>query len=126
MNGLDPHKTLVRSLTRAVVSRLDRSSLQELSHPLNSLKREPATCCTDSTYERQDLIRGNFIGLFDQAVLQATSPRNPQFGVDVDDINPGGNRLPQVFIVGSRSTVQCERHLSRILDLGDSLDIQVL
>ena len=68
----------------------------------------------------------DFVGLFGQALLQATSPCNPQFSVDMDDIDPSGDCLPQIFVVGSRSAMQGKRHLRRTLDLGDSLDIQPL
>jgi hypothetical protein len=39
--------------------------------------------------------------MLEQAILQATSPCNPQFSVDVDHIDPGGDCLPEIFIVVS-------------------------
>jgi hypothetical protein len=51
------------------------------------------------------------VGLFGQALLQATSPCNAQFSVDMDDIDPSGDCLPQIFVVGSRSAMQGKRQL---------------
>jgi len=33
--------------------------------------------------------------------LEATPPRNPQFRVDVDDVNASGYRVPQIVIIGA-------------------------
>jgi hypothetical protein len=50
-------------------------------------------------------------------------PRNPQFRVDVDDVNASDYRVPQIVIIGARSTVQTEWELHSKLDLRNSLDI---
>jgi hypothetical protein len=65
---------------------------------------------------KNDHLRDDFIWLFNQGVLQAASPCNPQFSVDVDDIDPRGDCLPQIFIIGSRSAVQGEQNPSRTVE----------
>jgi hypothetical protein len=75
---------------------------------------------------RQNLIWHDFVRLSGQAVSQGASPGDPQFGIDVDDVDPSSNRAPEVFIVGTRASVQGEKDSSCLLDLGNSLDIQVL
>jgi hypothetical protein len=43
--------------------------------------------------------------MFVKSVVQAMSPSDSQFSVDVDDVDTGGYCLPQIFIVGARSAV---------------------
>jgi len=69
---------------------------------------------------RQDLVRDLFIGLFDQGILQAPPPRNSQFGIDMDHIDPGSDGLPQVVIIGSRSAMQGKQNLRCAFDLDNS------
>ena len=74
--------------------------------------------------KRQYLVRDDLIGFLAEAFLQSSPPRNPEFRIDVNDVDSGADRLAQIFIVGSRSAVQGKRYLHRTLDLGDSLDVQ--
>lgn len=61
-----------------------------------------------------------------QPILQATSPGNTQPCVDVDNIDPRSNRHPQVFVRGSGPAVESQWNARRLLDLPDSLDVEVL
>jgi hypothetical protein len=74
--------------------------------------------------EGQKLVGHNFIGRFGQAVFERSPPGDPQLGIDVDDVDPNGDRLAKVFIIGSRPTVQSEKGSSCLLDLSNSFDIQ--
>src|SRR5215472_8375959 len=49
----------------------------------------------------QDLVGHDFVWVSCQAFAQRFSPRNPQFGIDVDDIDPRGDGLAKVFIIGA-------------------------
>ena len=48
-----------------------------------------------------------------------------QFGIDMDDVDSRGDGFAKVVIVGSRSAVQGQEEARRLLDLGNSFDIQV-
>src|SRR5215472_5505788 len=61
-----------------------------------------------------------------QGVLYPTPPCDPQFSVDMDDVDPGGDCLPQIFLVGSRPAMQSKRDSCCALDFGNSRDIESL
>jgi len=42
---------------------------------------------------RKNLIGNDLAWLFGQTGLEAASPRNAQLGIDMDDVDPGGNGL---------------------------------
>jgi hypothetical protein len=93
---------------------------------LKSLKRELTTCFTESTTGGRILLWHDFVRMLSRASFQATSPRNAKFRIDVYDVDSRRDCLAQVFIIGSRTTVEGQEDLSRSLDLRYSLDIQVL
>jgi hypothetical protein len=51
---------------------------------------------------RQNLIRHNFIWLTDQAAFQGPAPSDPQFGIDVDDVDSSSNCMYEILIIRSR------------------------
>jgi hypothetical protein len=51
--------------------------------------------------ERKDFIRDHLIDILGQTFLQATSPCDSKFGVDVDDVDACGNCILQVCVVSS-------------------------
>src|SRR5262249_37544190 len=74
----------------------------------------------------QDLVGDNFVGFAGQAVSQGAPPGDPQFGIDVDRVDSRGDSFAQVVIIGSRPAMQGEKDSRRFLDLGNSLNVQVL
>src|ERR1700722_1251948 len=119
-------RTLTRTASRA---RKDRQPKASMARVVRSVKKREARAGDrlDRPHrKRQSLIRNDLVGFFAEAFLQAPPPRNPQFGVDMDDVDSGANRLAQVFIIGSRSAVEGQRCLNSALDLSDSLDLQSL
>src|SRR5580698_9219668 len=75
---------------------------------------------------RKDLIRYNFIRLTGQTVFQGSAPGDPQFSIDVDDVDSSCNRTYEILILCPRPAVKGEKDSSSPLNLGNSLDIQVL
>src|SRR6202789_2087179 len=111
------------------IAREDRQPQASVERVVRSVKKREARAgdrLDRLNRKRQDLIGDDLIGFFAEALLQAAPPRNPQFGVDMDDVNSGANRLAQVFIIGSRSAVEGQGYLHSALDLGDSPDIESL
>jgi hypothetical protein len=75
---------------------------------------------------RQNLVGHDLIGMFRETIIEPASPCNPQFGVDVDDVDPRGDRPAQIIIVCSRCAVQSDQSARSILDLRNPCDVQVL
>lgn len=75
---------------------------------------------------RQNLVRHNFVRITRQAVFERLPPRHSQFGIDVDDVNSGGDCLAKVVVTGTRTAVQGEKDSRCFLDSGDPFNIQVL
>src|SRR5215469_14000897 len=53
----------------------------------------------------QNLVGHNFVGIPCQAFFQRSPPRNPKFGIDVDNVYSGSDCFPKVFILGPRPAV---------------------
>jgi hypothetical protein len=75
---------------------------------------------------RQNLIGHDLVRLTGQTVFQRTAPGDPQFGIDVDDVDSGGYRTQEIFVIHSRPAVEGEKDSNCFLDLGNPLDVQVL
>ena len=54
---------------------------------------------------RKDLIRHNFAWLSGKAALQGLAPCDPQFCIDVDDVDSSRDRFAKVFIFRPRAAV---------------------
>jgi hypothetical protein len=74
---------------------------------------------------RQDLVGHNFARLPVQAVFERPSPHNPEFGIDVNDVDPSNDGVAEVVIIGSRPAVQCEKYPAAFL-IASILSIQPL
>ena len=78
-------------------------------------------------YDRlQNLIRYDFVRLAGQPAFQGPAPADPQFGTVVDDFDSSSNGTSEIFIICSRPAVQGEKDSNCLLDLGNSVDVQVL
>src|SRR5579862_4405200 len=75
---------------------------------------------------RQNLVRHDLVRIMRQAALQGPTPGDPKFRIDMDDIDSSGNRTQEIFVVCSRTTVQREKDPNRLLDLRNSLNVQLL
>ena len=80
-----------------------------------------ATTCFNDAWEK--LIGHNFIGSFGQNVFERPPPGDPQFSIDMHEIDSSSDRLSKVFIIVSRPAVQSEKDSSCLLDLSNSVDI---
>src|SRR6516225_10559197 len=100
-----------------------RSSIWGLARSVKKRQARAGDLLDRLNRKRQYLVRDYLVGFLAEAFLQSSPPRNPEFRVDVNDVDSGADRLAQIFIVGSRSAVEGERYLRRALDLGDSLDV---
>jgi hypothetical protein len=58
---------------------------------------------------RQNLVWHDFVRMLSQASFQAISPRNAKFRIDVYDVDSRRDCLAQVFIIGSRTTVEGQK-----------------
>ena len=74
----------------------------------------------------KDPVGHDLVGLLRQTVFQPTPPGNSQLGVDVHDVDPRRDGIPQIIVVGPRAAVQGQQDSRRCLDATDSLDIQTL
>ena len=61
-------------------------------------------------YDRlQDFIWHNFIRPTGQTAFKGLSPRDPQLGTDVDDVDSSGNCMREISVICSRTAVQGEK-----------------
>ena len=49
---------------------------------------------------------------------------NPQFGVDVNDVDSRGNRILKIAVLCAGAAVQGEKATGSLLDLADALHVQ--
>ena len=67
--------------------------MKRLARSVEERKARPGDFFHRLHRKRQDFVRDDLIGFFAEAFLQAAPPGNPQFGVDVDDIDSSADRL---------------------------------
>lgn len=75
---------------------------------------------------RQNFVRNHFVLLFYYAFFQPASARDPEFGIDVHDVYPGGDSCAQILVISSRPAVKRQKHSRRPFDRRDSFDLQML
>src|SRR5262252_5298461 len=88
--------------------------------PLNSFKREITTCFTDSTAKVLLLL----VAWTSPVPIPASG--EPQFSVDVHNVDSGRDCFGEIFVGCSGTAMQCQKDTARSLDATDSLNIQSL
>ena len=75
---------------------------------------------------RQNLVGHDLVRLTGQTGLQGSAPGDSQLGTNEDDVDSSSNRPQEIFVIRSRPAVQGEEDPRCLLDLGNSLEIQML
>jgi len=60
-----------------------------------------------------------------ESSLQAATPGDAHFGINVNDGDTGGDRILHVAFIGSRSAMQGQKKPGGLLDLADAFDVQM-
>ena len=94
------------------------------------MREEPKARFHDALHSRnrawKDLVRHDFAAVRGKTLLEATSPSDPQFRIDVDDVDAGTDGADQILIARSRPSVQGKEAIRSCLDLGDPRKVEVL
>ena len=75
---------------------------------------------------REDLVRHHLVLATRETSLKSLFPGHTQFRVDVNDIDPGVDRPPEIVIGCAGTAMQSKRYTSRGFDLSNSFDRQML
>src|ERR1700722_14224025 len=75
---------------------------------------------------RENLVRHDFVGIPCQAVSQRSPPGDPEFGIDVDDVDSRGDCFAKVSIICPRPAVEGKKDPGCLLDSCDSVNVQAL
>jgi hypothetical protein len=105
-------------------------STEHVQHWLRGLREEPKARFHDALDSRncvwKDLVRHDFAAVRGKTLLEATSPSDPQFRIDVDDVDAGTDGADEILVARSRPSVQGKEAIRSCLDLGYPRKVEVL